>query len=146
VTPLAGGNVLVGGDFTTAGGAEHPAFVRLSGSGALDAAFTSPADVHTVKSACVQGDDGSIWIGGSDSSYFRNPLATHFDENGLFDPTSQRAYQAAHAEGAVNVVLCATDGLSWGGGRFSTVDGRPFYGLAKYLSLDQQIFLPLILR
>ena len=145
VTPLSNGKVLVGGYFLTAGGAEHPGLVRLTSTGALDTGFTSPAGFRTIKTVCVQGD-GSIWTGGIENSYYRNPLVRHLDENGAIAPTSQSIYQAAHGDGTVNVVLCDTDRLRWAGGRFSLIDGRPFYGLARYLALNARVFLPIILR
>lgn len=52
VTPLLNGSVLVGGYFLTVGGAEHPALVRLTGTGTLDPGFTSPAGFRTIKTAC----------------------------------------------------------------------------------------------
>lgn len=130
VTPLLNGNVLVGGNFSTVGGVEHPALVRLTSTGALDTDFTSPTGFHTIKAICLQGD-GSIWTGG-------NPLVSHLSENGS-------VYQSVHYGGMMNAILCDTDGLSWAGGRFSW-DGRPFYGLARYLSLRSQVFLPIIRR
>jgi uncharacterized delta-60 repeat protein len=145
VTPLLNGNVLVGGNFRTVGGAEHPGLVRLTSTGALDIGFTSPTSFHTIKTVCVQGD-GSIWPGGIENSSYRNPLVSHLSENGPIDITFQSVYQAAHYNGMVNAVLCDTGGLSWAGGRFSLIDGRPFYGLARYFSLWGQVFLPLISR
>jgi len=145
VTPLSGGAVWVGGNFATVGGEEHLALVRLNSSGALDTNFTSPAGFHTVKTICVQGD-GSIWTGGKDSSVFRNPRVSHFAETGQIDSVFQSVYQAAHNEGGVNAVLCDTDGMTWAGGRVSIIDGRSFYGLARYFPLWGQVFLPLIKR
>jgi uncharacterized delta-60 repeat protein len=144
VTPLLNGNVLVGGYFLTVGGAEHPALVRLNSQGTLDTNFTSPTGIRIVKTICGQGD-GSIWVGGIDTSYY-NPLVLHLNENGPIDTTFQSVYQGAHYNGMVNAVLCDTGGLSWAGGRFSLIDGRPFYGLARYYSLWGQVFLPLISR
>ena len=145
VTPLSNTKVLVGGDFTTVGGEEHPTLARLNSDGTLDLSFTSPTELYTVKSTCVHGD-GSIWTGGIDASYFRNPLVLHFDENGLKDSAFQSNYQSAHDDGVVNVVLCDTNGLSWTGGRFSLIDHSPFYGVARYLPLNGQLLLPLVLH
>lgn len=145
VTPLLNGNVLVGGNFSTVGGVGHPALVRLTSTGALDTGFTSPTGFHTIKTICVQGD-GSIWTGGIENSFSRNPLVLHLSENGLIDTTFQSVYQVAHYDGMMNAILCDTGGLSWAGGRFSLIDGRSFYGLARYLSLRSQVFLPIIRR
>ena len=145
VTPITGGKVLVGGNFLTVGGVEHPALVRLNGNGTLDTSFTSPTGTLTVNTICVQGD-GSIWIGGIDTSYYRNPLVLHLNENGSIDSTFQSVYQGAHYDGTVDAVLCDTSGLTWSGGRFSLIADRPFYNLARYFPLRAQVLLPFIKR
>jgi uncharacterized delta-60 repeat protein len=145
VAPLSGGKVLVGGNFVTVDGVEHPALVRLNSDGTLDTTFTSPAGVHTVKAISVQGD-GSIWIGGIESSYYRNPLVLHLNADGQVDSMFQNVYQAAHSDGVINAVLCDTDGLVWAGGRVGFINGQPFFGLAKYFLLKGQLFLPILVR
>lgn len=145
VTPRVDGNVLVGGSFLTVGGAERAGLVRLTSTGALDTGFTSPADFHTIRTACVVSD-GSIWVGGIENSFSRNPLVLRLSENGSVDTASRIAYQAAHDSGEVNAVLCDPGGLNWVGGRFSLIDGRPFYGLARYYPLVGQVFLPIATR
>jgi uncharacterized delta-60 repeat protein len=145
VAPLPGGKVLVGGNFVTVDSVEHPALVRLNSDGTLDTTFTSPAGVHTVKSISVQGD-GSIWIGGTDNTFDRNPLVLHLNADGQIDSAFQNVYQAAHSDGVINAVLCDTDGLPWVGGRVSFINGQPFFGLAKYFQLRGLLFLPLIKR
>jgi uncharacterized delta-60 repeat protein len=145
VAPLSTGKVLVGGNFVTVDGADHPALVRLNNDGTLDTTFTSPAGVHTVKSISVQGD-GSIWIGGTDSSNDRNPLVFHLNPDGQVDSTFQNAYQAAHNGGVINAVLSDSDGLIWAGGKVGFVNGQPFFGLAKYFPLVGELFLPILVR
>jgi uncharacterized delta-60 repeat protein len=145
VAPLPGGKVLVGGYFATVDGGEHPALVRLNSDGTLDTSFTSPTGVHTVKSISVQGD-GSIWVGGIESSYFRNPLVFHLNADGQVDTTFQNVYQAAHGDGVINAVLCDADGLIWASGRVGFINGQPFFGLARYFPLRGQLFLPFLAR
>lgn len=145
LAPLSNGKVLVGGNFTTVGGEEHPTLVRLNSDGAPDASFTSPTDFHTIKSTCLQ-EDGSIWAGGIEASNSRNPLILLFHDNGPADLVLQSNYQAAHAGGVVSTLLCDTNGLSWAGGKFSLIDNHPFYGLARYLLLSSRVYLPLALR
>ncbi len=145
VTPLANGKLLVGGDFTTINGLDFSALARLDSAGLHDVGFASPSQFNTVKSTCVQAD-GSLWVGGTDASYFRNPLILPASEDGLIDTSFNGAYQTAHAEGVINVVLCGTEGLEWSGGIFSLIENRPFYSIARYLSITDQIFLPLCIR
>ncbi|WP_448542461.1 delta-60 repeat domain-containing protein [Roseiflexus sp.] len=148
VTPLLNGNVLVGGSFHTAGGEARSGLVRLTNTGESDPGFTSPTTFRTVKSICVQGD-GSIWAGGVESAFPREPLISHFNTNGQIADTSFPGfYQSAHhRDGTVDVVLCDTnEGLRWVGGRFSLINGQPFYGLARYVPLRGRVFLPLALR
>ncbi len=148
ITPLSNGNVLVGGSFHTAGGEARSALVRLTNTGELDPGFTSPTTFRTVKSICVQGD-GSIWAGGVESAFPCEPLISHFNTNGpIADTSFPGFYHTAHGwDGTVDVVLCDTnEGLRWVGGRFSLINGQPFYGLARYLPLRSQVFLPLVAR
>ncbi len=145
VAPLSSGKVLVGGYFATVGGIEHPSLVRLDSAGALDTTFTSPAQFHIVKSIAVQGD-GSTWVGGIEPSNFRNPLVLHLGADGQVGTTWQSAFQAAHFDGVVNVVLCGDDGLSWAGGKFSLIDNRPFHALGRFTQLRGQQFIPLVRR
>lgn len=138
--------MLAGGNFGLVNGEAHPALARLNSNGALDESFTSPANVHTARSVCVQANDGSIWLGGQEASFSRHPIVRHLGSDGVTDPTFQDAYQAAHGDGLVNVVLCDAEGLSWTGGRFSLIGDRAYYGLARYLPLNGQLFLPLLIR
>jgi uncharacterized delta-60 repeat protein len=145
VAPLSGGKVLVGGYFATVGGVELPALVRLNSDGTLDTTFTSPTGVLTVYTISVQGD-GSIWLGGTDSSYYRNPCVLHLNSDGQVDSTFQNVYQAAHGSGVINAVLSDTEGLLWAGGRVGFINGQPFFGLARYFPLKGQLFLPILVR
>jgi uncharacterized delta-60 repeat protein len=145
LAPLSGGKELVGGYFATVGGVEHPALVRLNSDGTLDTSFTSPAGVHMVKSISVQGD-GSVWIGGIESSSYRNPLVLHLNADGQADTTFGNVYQGAHGDGVVHAVLCDVDGLIWAAGKVGFINGQPFFGLARYFPLRGQLFLPFLVR
>ncbi len=145
ITPLTGGKILVGGDFTLVGGAAYPNLVRLNTNGSRDAGFTSPAGFNKVLTTCTQGD-GSIWAGGIDSTSFRSPMLKHYNADGVLDATFASVYLGAHSDGAVNALLCETGGLKWAGGRFSLVNNQPFYGLARYLNASFRVFLPIVIR
>jgi uncharacterized delta-60 repeat protein len=145
ITPLTGGKILVGGDFQTVGGTTSPNMVRLNTTGTRDAGFTSPAGFNTVLSSCTQGD-GSIWTGGIDFTSLRNPILKHFSADGLLDATFASVYLGAHREGAVDTLLCETGGLKWAGGKFGLVDNLAYYGLARYLSGINLVFLPFVKR
>lgn len=144
VVPLAGGGVLVGGSFYQADGAAHPSLVRLSSEGTLDLDFTSPDSFRMVKSLCVQADNGSIWAGGKAENSFLSPQVRHFNTDGTLDINGTNSYLTAHSnDGAVNAVLCGS-GLSWAGGRFSLIDNLPFFGLARFFTVNAQLFLPVV--
>jgi uncharacterized delta-60 repeat protein len=147
VLPLANGSVLIGGNFQTVGNVSRPALVRLTNSGAVDPGFTSPTAFQAIHAICVQ-ENGSIWTGGIENTFFRHPLLSHFSVHGqMMDTLFPGQYQSAHGRnGGVNVVLCTSDGLDWVGGRFSLINGQPFYGLARYIPLRSQVFLPLVAR
>lgn len=147
ITPLPDGDLMVGGSFTMVDSEERPNLVRLNNDGTIDAGFSSPNSFHTVQSVCLAGD-GSLWVGGIANTYERNPFLTHLDRNGQIIPTTfPNTYQTAHYyDGAIQKLLCDANGLTWVGGTFSLIDGKPFYGLARYVPLRSQVFLPQIIR
>ncbi|GIV92114.1 MAG: hypothetical protein KatS3mg056_0823 [Chloroflexus sp.] len=147
ITPLPDGDLIVGGYFKTVDGEERPNLVRLNNDGTVDTGFSSPTSFHTVQSTCLAGD-GSLWVGGIANTYGRHPFLTHLDRNGQIMPTTfPNTYQAAHYfDGAIHKLLCDANGLTWVSGTFSLIDGKPFYGLARYAPLRSQVFLPQIIR
>ena len=127
------------------GGEEHPVLVRLDSDGTRDSGFTSPDNFYMVKSTCLQSDN-SIWAGGVDDTFFRQPQILYLNQNGTTNNAFDSEYKAAHDDGVVNILLCSSSSLTWSGGLFSQIDTRPFYGLAKYRVLVGQVFLPLIMH
>ena len=145
LTPLSNDAILVGGDFTRIDGEVYPSLARLDKNGTHDASFSSPTAFDTVKSACLQAD-GSIWVGGVADTYSGEPLLAHLQADGVVDSAFQSNYQAAHDGGAVEDILCDSSGLRWTAGIFSQIDGRPFYSLARYLLLQNPVYVPLVVR
>ena len=64
----------------------------------------------------------------------------------MTDTAFQSSYHAAHDGGSVNIVMCDSSSLRWTAGIFSLIDGRPFYGLARYLLLQNPVYVPFIVR
>ncbi len=146
IVPLSNGSVLVGGDFTMVDGEAHEAIVRLGSDGVLDTSFSSPDGVNTTKTICVQGD-GQIWVGGIDSSFFRNPLVLNLNESGVINTAFTDEYQDAHGlYGKVNKILCNNNEINWVGGKFSLINNGSYNSLVRYLPLGGQVFLPFIKR
>jgi hypothetical protein len=48
--------------------------------------------------------------------------------------------------GAIEDILCDSSGLRWTAGVFSQIDGHPFYSLARYLLLQNPVYVPLVVR
>jgi uncharacterized delta-60 repeat protein len=98
VLPLANGSVLIGGNFQTVGNVSRPALVRLTNSGAVDPGFTSPTAFQAIHAICVQ-ENGSIWTGGIENTFFRHPLLSHFSVHGqMMDTLFPGQYQSAMVE------------------------------------------------
>lgn len=146
IVPLLNSNILVGGDFTMVDSEAHEAIVRLGSDGVLDTSFSSPDGVNTTKTICVQGD-GQIWVGGIDSSFFRNPLVLNLSESGVINPSFTDVYQDAHGVwGKVNKILCSNNEINWVGGKFSLINNGSYNSLVRYFPLGGQVFLPFIKR
>lgn len=78
IVPVAaqGGNVYVGGDFTTYNGVLKPHIVRLNANGTLDSTFTTGTGFdNTVHVIAPAGDGtGALYVGGAFSTYNGRPV------------------------------------------------------------------------
>jgi len=114
----ADGKIVVGGYFTTLGGAARNHIARLNPDGTLDTAFTLGAD-EAVNTLAVQAD-GKIVVGG----YFttlggaaRNHIA-RLNADGTLDTTFNPG-----ANGNVFTLAVQADGKIVAGGAFTTLGG-----------------------
>jgi uncharacterized delta-60 repeat protein len=122
------GKILVGGQFSTLGGAPHARIGRLDSDGTLDANFNATAS-GTVSSVAPQ-PDGRILIGGSFTSVngvTRNYVA-RLNSSGTLD-TSFDTGLGPNA--SVSALAVQSDGKVLIGGSFTTVDGVNRYYIAR---------------
>ena len=114
----ADGKILIGGNFTTVGGAPRNRIARLNADGTLDSVFNPNAN-NTVWSTVVQAD-GKILIGGDFTTVggvTRNRIA-RLNADGTLDSGFN-----PDANDKVSSVAVQTDGKVLIGGIFTTVGG-----------------------
>lgn len=124
------GKILVGGPFTSAGGAARQCLVRFNADGTLDAAFNvnaSSFSVITAYAIAVQ-PDGKILAGGTFTSLggvTRNYLA-RLNTNGTLDTAFN-----PNPNGGVRAITVQADGKILIGGDFTSVGGIARARLAR---------------
>lgn len=116
-----GGQILVGGEFSTLGGQTRLNLARLNPDGTLEATFNPGAGGYYVNSMVVQ-PDGRIVVGGEFTSLggqSRNNLG-RVAGDGVLDPTF---------DPGANTIVCALavadDGATLVGGYFTALGGQP---------------------
>ena len=125
--------------------------MRLTSTGALDASFSAlpvtGAD-PTVYALALQAD-GKIWAGG-DFTYTvgTNTCASlmRLNSGGALDTSFATRYQAPWEIAQVRRFHSNLDGLLWAGGTFSQIDGRSYFGLARYANITDYAWLPLMIK
>lgn len=124
--------IVVGGRFSTVGGAPSPSLVRLNPDGSLDTGFHSPFGDSgaTVYSLALQ-PDGKILVGGSmqivEGNQIYNSLV-RLNRDGSRDTTFN-----ANVRGKVKALSFVAPGAVLLAGDFDRVDGQPRLGLARYI-------------
>ena len=129
------GKSLIGGEFTTVGGAAHPGLARLNADGSVDATF-DPAGLGAqggpVDTLALQGD-GSVLVGGDFTQLAGAPrtrvgqIKSDGSLDSSFDPGSG-------ADGTVSsIVIDPATGKALLGGSFSTVDTLVTQSMARLL-------------
>jgi len=134
----AGGNILLGGHFTDAGGVTRTNLIRLDPYGVPDPDFNpamqwDPGLPHPVLALASQAN-GKILVGGS-FDVLSGAARTNFGRlltNGAID-----AAFAADANGMVRCITVQRDGRILIGGEFTTVGGLPRNRLARMLPGDE---------
>ena len=95
------GKMIIGGDFTMAGGAAHVNIARLNEDGSVDASFTASAN-NIVYCVVVQGD-GKIVLGGTFTTVngvTRNRIARLHPDGSLEGTATFHPHGAAQSAGA----------------------------------------------
>jgi len=120
------GQILVGGSFSTLGGATRGNIGRLNADGTVDTNF-NPVANSTVKTLSVQSD-GKILLSGSFvmiGGQIR-PNIARLNTNGTADTNFN-----ARASGAVNYVVPQADGKILAGGSFTQIGGQSRTNFAR---------------
>ena len=124
------GKMIIGGSFTTVGGAAHRNIARLHADGSVDASFNASADT-AVYSVAVQAD-GKIVLGGDFvvvNGAARNRIA-RLNASGSVESTTTFS-PVTGLNGSVNSVAVQADGKIVLGGNFTTIDGTARGGIAR---------------
>ena len=121
------GKILVGGAFSTAGGAARTNVARLNLTGTLDVNFVPPALTGTVNTLMLQPNNRVLAGGVFTSSTLPTNLARLMP-----DGQADTSFGAtAVPNGPVRTLLVQPDGNIVVGGGFSTVGGQPSAGVAR---------------
>ncbi len=124
------GNVLIGGLFTSVGGASLSHIARLTPSGTVDAAFTPGPGANDVVDAIVLQEDQRIVVGGSftlASGVTRNRL-TRLNSDGTVDPAINFGLGA---DNFVSAIVIQADDKLVVAGAFTTFDGQSSPHIAR---------------
>jgi uncharacterized delta-60 repeat protein len=143
----ADGRVLIGGEFTTVGGAARHRLARLNSNGTLDTSFApAPGTDWLVRSLALQ-PDGKVLIGGPFSTYNgvpRSGIARINSDGSLdtsFDPGPGMLHEWASVP-SVYALVVQSDGRILVGGSFTSAAGRPRRSIARFFadgSLDPSL-------
>ncbi len=132
---VAGGKILVAGEFTSVNGTARTSIARLDPNGALDTTYYTSLGTSFyqpyVNAAALQGD-GKIVIGGNFNQVngtTQNYLA-RLNADGSPD-TSFISRLGSNDGGTVQSILCQTNGRILIGGVFSAINGVPHTGIAR---------------
>ncbi|RYD32013.1 MAG: hypothetical protein EOP86_16640 [Verrucomicrobiaceae bacterium] len=133
--PQPDGRILIGGDFTEAGGHTRRGIARLNPNGSLDLTF-NPAlagNDPSVTAIALQAD-GRILIGGRftlTAGGVEHKNVVRLEADGNCDPAFHAA--AAAGDGAACIVL-QKDGTVLAGGKFGVLPGTPGSGVIRLKS------------
>lgn len=120
--------VLIGGNFTTAGGTSRSGLVRLNADGTLDAGFVPAALSGTVNALAVQ-PNGRVLVGGSFTSTAGLPAnLARLNADGSADASFAAT---AVPSATVRSIMVQPDGKLLIGGNFTTLSGQNSNALAR---------------
>jgi uncharacterized delta-60 repeat protein/uncharacterized repeat protein (TIGR01451 family) len=135
VAPQPDGKVVIGGDFTTAGGLSRPRIARLNADGSLDTSFDPLLGANnTVRTLLVQAD-GHILVGGSFTQFHTAPhhSLTRLLPSGAVDPSFSPGTGANDT--VFSVFYAPAESRIYVGGQFTSFNGTRRVAVAR-LFLD----------
>lgn len=124
------GRILIGGAFSTVGGAVHRGVARLNADGTVDPTFVTALDANGMVDALTIQPDGKIVVGGNfiSASGARRSNIARLNADGSVDPTFD---PGAGTNSSVHALLVKPNGKTVIGGTFSAVGGAPRARLAQ---------------
>lgn len=116
------GRVIIGGAFSTVGGAAHRGVARLNASGTIDPTFNATLDANAIVGAIAIQSDGKVIIGGDFNNVggFGRSNVARLNLDGTIDPTFN---PGSGTNAGVRALVLKSNGKTVIGGAFSTVDG-----------------------
>jgi len=131
VAPQSDGKVVIGGDFTVAGGFLRSRIARLNADGSLDTTFDPGLGANdTIYTVLVQ-PDGKILVGGAFTQFHTasHHGLTRLSATGALDPTFSPGSSANDA--VYSVLFSPVDSRIYIGGMFTAFNGTRRVGLAR---------------
>jgi len=124
------GKVLLGGSFTSVGGAPRTNLARLNANGSLDGSFTAETD-DTITAIAVQ-TNGAILVGGFFAQAIHTPRIgiARLGVDGVLDATFNPVL-GGNPFSTVFALAVQGDGKILVGGWFTSVNGTPTTNLAR---------------
>lgn len=131
VAVLPGGQIALGGNFSTVAGQSRQALARLHHDGTLDAAFTAAAD--TAVWAVAAQADGKLLLGGGFAQVGGLPHSGigRINADGTVDGTFNPEVRNGTGHGVVKAMAVQPDGKILVGGQIYTVNGVARTALAR---------------
>ncbi|MBF9237045.1 T9SS type A sorting domain-containing protein [Hymenobacter sp. BT683] len=132
ILPLAGGKILVNGDFTSFNGHAAPfGLLRLLPNGTPDANFTAANAASTF----AEQPDGKLTVVGPGATAQTQRLA-RFTATGSLDPTFQPVVVGNESFSPAATAVCLQPGTNAMilSGDFTSVAGQPRFGLARLIN------------
>ena len=135
------GRVLIGGQFTTAGGASAPRFARLNKDGTLDSSFATGSGANNEVFALAQQDDGKIIIGGKFAEYNGSIVRAiaRINPNGSLDSSFATTGPINGADSSVYELYITSNGQVIATGDFQNFNGVSRKRIVKLNSSDGSV-------
>lgn len=126
----ADGRVIIGGAFSTVGGAAHRGVARLNASGTVDPSFNAALDANAIVETIAIQTDGKVVIGGDFTNIggFGRSNVARLNIDGTIDTTFN---PGSGANGSVRALAVKGNGKTVIGGTFFTFNGVPRARLAQ---------------
>lgn len=131
LAPQTDGKVIIGGDFTMAGGLLRPGIARLNADGSVDTSFDPGLGANdTVYTLLIQ-QDGNILVGGAFTQFHTSTHQglTRLQPNGELDPAFNPG--AGANDVVYSILVSPTNSAIYVGGMFTAFNNTRRVGVAR---------------